>query len=77
MQFFKKIFKISIEIISIKWYNINISWQRNRKEKKMKNMTNEQFNQFKETLLKLVLERLENSKTLEEAKEKIEALIKD
>ena len=43
----------------------------------MKNMTNEQFNQFKETLLKLVLERLENSKTLEEAKEKIEALIED
>ena len=43
----------------------------------MKNMTNEQFNQFKETLLKLVLEKLENSETLDEAKEKIEALIKD
>lgn len=43
----------------------------------MEDMTNEQFNQFKEILLKLVLERLENSKTLEEAKEKIEALIKD
>ena len=46
----------------------------------MEDMTNEQFNQFnqfKETLLKLVLERLENSKTLEEAKEKIEALIED
>lgn len=43
----------------------------------MEDMTNEQFNQFKETLLKLVLERLENSKTLEEAKEKIEALIEN
>lgn len=43
----------------------------------MEDMTNEQFNQFKETLLKLVLERLENSETLEEAKEKIEALIED
>lgn len=43
----------------------------------MEDMTNEQFNQFKETLLKLVLERLENSKTLEEAKEKIEVLIED
>jgi len=43
----------------------------------MQNMTDKQFKQFKETLLKLVLERLENSKTLEEAKEKIEALIKD
>lgn len=76
MQFLKS-FKISVDFIPYIRYNINISWQRNRKEKKMKNMTNEQFNQFKETLLKLVLERLENSKTLEEAKEKIEALIKD
>lgn len=76
MQFLKS-FKISVDFIPYIRCNINISWQRNRKEKKMKNMTNEQFNQFKETLLKLVLERLENSKTLEEAKEKIEALIKD
>ena len=76
MQFLKN-FKISIEIISIKWYNINISWQRNRKEKKMEGMTDKQFTEYKETLLKLVLENLENSKTLEEAKEKIEALIKD
>ena len=76
MQFLKS-FKISVDFIPYIRYNINISWQRNRKEKKMKNMTNEQFNQFKETLLKLVLDRLENSKTLEEAKEKIEALIKD
>ena len=43
----------------------------------MEDMTNEQFNEYKETLLKLVLEKLENSKTLEEAKEKIEALVKD
>lgn len=43
----------------------------------MEGMTNEQFNEYKETLLKLVLEKLENSKTLEEAKEKIEALVKD
>lgn len=43
----------------------------------MEGMTNEQFNDYKKTLLKLVLEKLENSKTLEEAKEKIEALIKD
>jgi len=42
----------------------------------MGNMTNEQFNQFKETLLKLVLEKLESSGTLEEAKNKIEKLIK-
>ena len=34
-------------------------------------MTDKQFMEYKETLLKLVLERLENSKTLEEAKEKI------
>ena len=39
-------------------------------------MTNEQFDEYKETLLKLVLEKLENSKTLEEAKEKIEVLVK-
>ena len=56
---------------------MNISWQRNRKEKKMEGMTDKQFTEYKETLLKLVLEKLENSKTLEEAKEKIEALIKD
>ena len=42
----------------------------------MKNMTDKQFNQFKETLLKLVLEKLESSETLEEAKNKIEKLIK-
>ena len=43
----------------------------------MEGMTNEQFNEYKETLLKLVLEKLENSKTLEEAKEKIEDLIEN
>ena len=31
---------------------------------------------YKETLLKLVLEKLENSETLEEAKNKIEKLMK-
>ena len=40
-------------------------------------MTDKQFTEYKETLLKFVLEKLENSKTLEEAKKKIEALIKD
>ena len=40
-------------------------------------MTDEQFFEYKENLLKLVLEKINNSKTLEEAKEKIEALIKD
>lgn len=43
----------------------------------MEGMTDKQFTEYKETLLKLVLEKLENSKTLEEAKEKIEALIKN
>nr|DAD80078.1 MAG TPA: hypothetical protein [Siphoviridae sp. cti6f5] len=74
---FLKSFKIHIDYISIKRYTINISWQRNRKEKKMEGMTDKQFTEYKETLLKFVLEKLENSKTLEEAKEKIEALIKD
>nr|DAV51850.1 MAG TPA: hypothetical protein [Caudoviricetes sp.] len=74
---FLKSFKISIDFIPYIRYNINISWQRNRKEKKMEGMTDKQFTEYKETLLKFVLEKLENSKTLEEAKEKIEALIKD
>ena len=39
-------------------------------------MTDEQFMDYKETLLKLVLEKLENSETLEEAKNKIEKLMK-
>ncbi len=39
-------------------------------------MTDEQFMDYKEILLKLVLEKLENSKTLEEAKNKIEKLMK-
>lgn len=43
----------------------------------MEGMTDEQFFEYRETLLKLVLEKINNSKTLEEAKEKIEALIKD
>ena len=48
-----------------------------RKEKKMEGMTDEQFFEYKETLLKLVLEKINNSKTLEEAKEKIEDLIEN
>ena len=39
-------------------------------------MTDEQFMAYKEILLQLVLEKLENSETLEEAKNKIEKLIK-
>ncbi|MGY3816250.1 hypothetical protein [Gemella taiwanensis] len=40
-------------------------------------MTDEQFFEYKETLLKLVLEKINNRKTLEEAKEKIEDLIEN
>ena len=43
----------------------------------MEGMTDEQFIEYKETLLKLVLEKIKNSKTLEEAKEKIGALIEN
>ena len=39
-------------------------------------MTDKQFMDYKETLLKLVLEMLENSEMLEEAKNKIEKLMK-
>ena len=39
-------------------------------------MTDKQFMDYKEILLKLVLEKLENSETLEEAKNKIEKLMK-
>ena len=39
-------------------------------------MTDKQFMEYKETLLKLVLEKLESSETLEEAKNKIEKLIR-
>lgn len=42
-----------------------------------KGMTDEQFFEYKENLLKLVLEKINNSKTLEEAKEKIEDLIEN
>ena len=44
--------------------------------KNVEGMTDEQFMDCKETLLKLVLEKLENSETLEEAKNKIEKLMK-
>ena len=40
-------------------------------------MTDEQFFEYKETLLKLVLEKINKRKTLEEAKEKIEDLIEN
>lgn len=43
----------------------------------MEGMTDEQFFEYRETLLKLVLEKINNSKTLEEAKEKIEDLIEN
>ena len=39
-------------------------------------MTDEQFMDYREILLKLVLEMLDNSETLEEAKNKIEKLMK-
>ena len=39
-------------------------------------MTDEQFMDYKEILLQLVLEKLENSETIEEAKNKIEKLMK-
>ena len=42
----------------------------------VESMTDKQFIESKETLLKLVLEKLENSETIEEAKNKIEKLMK-
>ena len=42
----------------------------------VESMTDEQFMDYKEILLQLVLEMLENSETLEEAKNKIEKLMK-
>ena len=44
--------------------------------KNVEGMTDEQFMDYKEILLQLVLEKLENSETLEEAKNKIEKLMK-
>lgn len=41
----------------------------------MEGMTNEQLKEYKKTLLELVLEKMENSKDLKEAKEKIKALL--
>ena len=43
--------------------------------KNVEGMTDEQFMDYKEILLQLVLEMLENSETLEEAKNKIEKLM--
>ena len=39
-------------------------------------MTDEQFMDYREILLQLVLEMIENSETLEEAKNKMEKLMK-
>ena len=44
--------------------------------KNVEGMTDVQFMDYKEILLQLVLEMLENSETLEEAKNKIEKLMK-
>ena len=44
--------------------------------KNVEGMTDEQFMDYKEILLQLVLEMLENSETLKEAKNKIEKLMK-
>ena len=44
--------------------------------KNVEGMADEQFMDYKEILLQLVLEMLENSETLEEAKNKIEKLMK-
>ena len=44
--------------------------------KNVEGMTDEQFMDYKEILLQLVLEMLENSEMLEEAKNKIEKLMK-
>ncbi len=41
----------------------------------MDGMTNEQYADVKETLIKFILEILDNSDTIEEAKTKIEALL--
>lgn len=41
----------------------------------MEGMTDNQFESTRETLLLLVLEMIKNSKTLDEAREKVEALL--
>lgn len=43
----------------------------------MDGMTDKQFQEYRETLLKLVLEKVENSKDLKEAVDKIKALLED
>lgn len=42
----------------------------------MNDMTNEQYNDQKETLILLIIEKMKNSKDLPEAITKIEALLK-
>lgn len=48
-----------------------------RKENKMEEMTNEQYNDQKKTLILLIVEMLKNSKDLEEGIKKVEALLID
>lgn len=43
----------------------------------MEEMTDRQFQEYKETLLKLVIEKVENSKDVKEAVEKIKDLLKN
>lgn len=40
-------------------------------------MTNEQLKEYKKVLLELVIEKLDNSKDLQEAKDKIKALLNE
>ena len=43
----------------------------------MEEMTDRQFQEYKETLLKLVIEKVENSKDVKEAVEKIKDLLEN
>ena len=43
----------------------------------MEGMTDKQFEEYKTTLLKLVLAEIETCETLDEAKEKIKALLNE
>ncbi len=41
----------------------------------MDGMTDKQFEEYRETLIKLILEKMENSKDLTEAKAKVKAML--
>ncbi len=43
----------------------------------MDGMTNEQYNDCKKTLILLILEIMKNSKNIEEAKQKVKALLNE